>query len=42
MTIMTDREKAIDLGVNYPYPPLLAGECLVGIEWQERLGVVAE
>lgn len=27
--ISTAREKEIDLGVNYPYEPLSAGQCIV-------------
>jgi hypothetical protein len=29
MTIQTEREKNIELGVNYPFPALGPGECLV-------------
>ena len=37
--INTDREKEIELGVNYPYGPLKQGECLLASAQQANLKV---
>ena len=35
MALDTEREKAIDLGVSYPFASLSAGECVVSSQYQE-------
>jgi hypothetical protein len=39
MLIDTEREKEIEIGVTYPYPPLGPGECLIPEAKKEFLEV---
>jgi hypothetical protein len=39
MLIETEREKEIEIGVTYPYPPLGPGECLIPFANKETLEV---